>query len=150
VSSRTARVTQRNPVLIKPKPTKQTKNTRRPETRRQAMSTPDGRAREAIITLFGGAKIVSRSQILAIELLTIGVWFCFDLNMTVPWFFPPEVRNYLTCVYRIPQLRDIFLKTLDFKRDGILKRLSIFNYLKNLKDVGLFKCVKYFISYCLY
>lgn len=25
---------------------------------------------------------------------TVGVWFCFDLIVTVPWFFPLEVRKY--------------------------------------------------------
>ena len=40
---------------------------------------------------------------------TVGVWLCFDSVMTVPWFFPLEVRNYLIYFwfYRSPQLRDI-------------------------------------------
>lgn len=26
-----------------------------------------------------------------------GLWFCFGLNVTVPWFFLLGVRNSLTC-----------------------------------------------------
>lgn len=39
---------------------------------------------------------------------TFGVWFCFALIATVPWFFPLEVGEYLVYFwfYRSPQLRD--------------------------------------------
>lgn len=42
---------------------------------------------------------------------TVGVWFCFELAVTLPWFSPLEVRMYLTyfLLYRSPQLRDIRL-----------------------------------------
>lgn len=46
---------------------------------------------------FGGAhKIMSESQTLVFEVMyTVGVWFSFDLTMTVSWFFPLDVRGYL-------------------------------------------------------
>jgi hypothetical protein len=46
---------------------------------------------------FGEAqKTVSRSQTLDAVICAAGVLFCFDLIVTVPQFFPLEVRNYLT------------------------------------------------------
>ena len=47
---------------------------------------------------------------------------CFDLNVTLAWFFSLEVRNYFIYFWFFgsPQLRDIgFFKTLNFKREWI-------------------------------
>lgn len=47
--------------------------------------------------LFGGTqKVVSGSQILDTELVTVRVWFGLVQIMSVPWFFQLEVRKCLT------------------------------------------------------
>lgn len=64
-------------------------------------------------TPFGGVQIMSGLQTLDTVLLAwLGVLFCFDLMVTVPWFFLFEVRKYLIYFdfYRSPQLRDFNFK----------------------------------------
>lgn len=69
-----------------------TKNSSRPEPRRQAVVLQRNEPRS-----FGGAqKIVSGPPILDIELFIVGVWFCFDLMVAVPWLFFLELKKNQT------------------------------------------------------
>lgn len=36
---------------------------------------------------------MSATQTLDMSYLHVGVWFCFDLSIIVPWFVPLEVRS---------------------------------------------------------
>lgn len=47
---------------------------------------------------------------------TAGLWFCFDLNITMPWFFPFEIRKHLACFYILhEQLSNHYFKLRTFK-----------------------------------
>lgn len=41
-----------------------------------------------------------------------GLWFCFALNVAVPWFFSLGV-SYLTCFY----FQELSVETLNFETD---------------------------------
>lgn len=78
------------------------------------MKAANGRAQEVELPKpFGAQKMISESQepntALQILIYAAGCWFCFDLIVTVPWFFPFGIRKSLTCfrLYGSPQLTDV-------------------------------------------
>lgn len=74
---------------------------RQPESMRQTVCVMNGRGQEmGCPKLVGVQKIVSESLIQDMELegliYNAGVLFCFGFIVTVPWFFPHEIRKCVT------------------------------------------------------
>lgn len=80
-----------------------------------------------------------------------GLWFCFGLNVTVPWFFLLGVRNSLTCFDFTGALFQETLAILErlwtLERDfGHFKETELLQYW-NIKDCGTFKAILFLYFY---
>lgn len=81
------------------------------EPRKQAVCAAEDEVREVMQTIWGIQTIMDESEILDIEWFTLLEFcFCFDLIMIMPWFFPLEMRTYLTyfLFYSSPWLRNFW------------------------------------------
>lgn len=68
-----------------------------------------GKAQEGELPNLSVAPNIRSPPVSNTELYTVGLWFCFNSSVPVPWFFPLKIRKYVIYVlfYRKTELIDL-------------------------------------------